>query len=75
MEATPDRLMTAQDLARRLGVGQEKVRELAREGRIPVLYVGATMRFELEAVLAALREAPPRGAVPNRVHLSRGPAR
>jgi excisionase family DNA binding protein len=49
-----DKMLTVAELARRLDVGQEKVRELARDGRIPFLRVGKTMRFEWAAVRAAL---------------------
>ena len=56
MQATPEKLLTVQELARRLDVGQCKVRNLAHEGRIPSVQVGPNgMRFDWQEVLAALR--------------------
>jgi excisionase family DNA binding protein len=56
MEATETKLLTAAELARRLDVGQDKVRVLAREGRIPSLTVGTNgLRFDWHEVLRALR--------------------
>jgi excisionase family DNA binding protein len=50
-----EKLLTVDELARRLDIGHEKVRELAREGRIPCLHVGKTMRFVWAEVCDALR--------------------
>ncbi|MCC7364351.1 MAG: helix-turn-helix domain-containing protein [Dehalococcoidia bacterium] len=49
-------LITASELAAVLGVTTHTVRHWARTGRIPCLRVGQkTLRFDREAVLAALR--------------------
>ncbi|MEO6594755.1 MAG: hypothetical protein ABIP94_08385 [Planctomycetota bacterium] len=57
MQTSPEtKLLTAAELARRLHVGQDKVRTLAREGHIPSLTVGANgLRFDWHEVLLALR--------------------
>lgn len=49
-----EKLLTVQELARRLDVGRQKVRELARSGSIPFLCVGGAMRFQWGAVVQAL---------------------
>jgi excisionase family DNA binding protein len=46
---------TTRGLASQLAVGVSVVNRLRREGRIPFLMVGGQVRYELEAVLAALR--------------------
>lgn len=62
MNTTPEKLLTVQELARRLDVGQDKVRDLARCGRIPSVQVGANgLRFDWREVIEALR-APARPA-------------
>jgi len=62
MNATPEKLLTVEELARRLDVGQDKVRAMAKAGRIPCVEVGAnTRRFDWQEVLAALRAAPANG--------------
>lgn len=48
-------LMTSDELAQSLKVSRSKLDELVRSG-LPHLRVGATRRFELERVLAYLRE-------------------
>lgn len=50
------KLLTAPELADRLGVGVESVRRWARDGRIPCLRPGERghHRFRLDAVVAAL---------------------
>lgn len=58
-------LITASELAAVLGVTTHTIRHWARMGRIPCLRVGQkTLRFDREAVLAALRDgrAPTEGA-------------
>ncbi|MBL8764812.1 MAG: helix-turn-helix domain-containing protein [Phycisphaerae bacterium] len=50
-------LVTARDLAAVLGVTTDTIRGWARTGRIPCLRVGQkTLRFDREAVLAAIRD-------------------
>ena len=58
MNATNEKLLTVEELARRLDVGQNKIRDLAREGRIPSVQVGRNRRFDWLEVLAALRSEP-----------------
>jgi excisionase family DNA binding protein len=56
MNANEERLLTTRELARRLAVGQGKVRNMARDGRIPGVRLDASgWRFDLAEVLAALR--------------------
>ena len=56
MNASPEKLLTVQELARRLDVGQDKVRDLARSGRIPFVQVSRNgLRFVWDDVLQALR--------------------
>lgn len=43
-------LINARDLAGVLGVCRETVRRMARDGRIPFVRVGKSVRFDLEAV-------------------------
>jgi len=50
------RWLTASELARRLAVGQDKIRALAKAGRIPSVRIGPNgRRFDWLEVLAALR--------------------
>jgi excisionase family DNA binding protein len=64
MNTIPDKLLTAEELARRLNVGQDKVRGLARTGHIPSVQVGKHgLRFDWHDVLETLRVA---GAAVNR---------
>ena len=54
MDGTTD-LLTARDLAERLRVSPETVREWARRGCIPALRLSPkALRFDAKAVLAAL---------------------
>ena len=43
-------LLNAVDLANILGVCRETVRRMARDGRIPSVRVGKSVRFDLDAV-------------------------
>jgi hypothetical protein len=54
-QKTTGQIVTATALAQRLSVGVVVVNRLRREGRIPFLVVGGQARYEIEAVLAALR--------------------
>jgi excisionase family DNA binding protein len=50
-------LVTTRELAAVLGVTTDTIRGWARSGRIPCLRVGQkTLRFDREAVLAAIRD-------------------
>jgi excisionase family DNA binding protein len=50
--------LTTRQLAERLQVSPETIRDWARKGRIPVIRVNAKIRrYDLAAVLASLREA------------------
>lgn len=52
----PDRLVTADTVAARLGVQADTVRRWALHGLIPVYRVGQkTLRFDIDEVLAAIR--------------------
>jgi len=67
MNANDEQLLTTADLARRLSIGQDKVRALARDGRIPCIEVdGCGLRFHWHEVESALRGGPGRitGAAP-----------
>ncbi len=55
MNATESRLLTTDELARRLHVGSAKIRDLARAGRIPSIRVGKALRFDWREVVTALR--------------------
>jgi excisionase family DNA binding protein len=56
MQATEAKLLTTAELARRLDVGQDKIRALAKAGRIPSVQVGANgRRFVWAEVMTALR--------------------
>lgn len=52
---TPERLVTAPELADYLGVHENWVYAMAKANSIPSLKVGRLRRFQLEAVLAALQ--------------------
>lgn len=55
-------LLTAQELAKRLRVSPETVRAWARRGHIPTLRLSRkALRYNLEAVLAALSASPTKG--------------
>ena len=65
MAHPPDhRLLTVADLAQRLSVGHQKVRELARSGAIPSLPIGNSLRFDWSEVVTALRPESSSGAQP-----------
>ncbi len=50
------RLLTADELSRRLNVGAAMVRDLERTGRIPSIRLGPkTVRFDFAEVVEALR--------------------
>lgn len=52
-----DKLVTAEDLGRRLSVRASTIRRWAREGRIPAVRpTSRVIRFDLRAALDALRE-------------------
>ena len=59
-----ERMLTVDELARRLAVGAERVRELARTGAIPSMRVGKTLRFDWAEVRDALRAQAVAGAAP-----------
>jgi excisionase family DNA binding protein len=46
----PDRLLTAEDVAGRIGMTPAFVYKLCREGRIPHLRFGRSIRFRWESV-------------------------
>lgn len=50
MEANSEQLMTAQEVAGRLGVPASWVYEQSRQGRIPTVQVGRYRRFRREAI-------------------------
>jgi len=61
MEKATD-LLTAKELAKRLRVSPETVRAWARQGRIPTLRLSRkALRYNLEAVIAALSATPTKG--------------
>jgi excisionase family DNA binding protein len=51
-----DRLLTAEDVAQILGMRTDFIYRLAREGRIPHLRFGRTLRFRAEAIETWLEE-------------------
>jgi excisionase family DNA binding protein len=51
-----DRLLTAEDVAQILGMRTDFLYRLAREGRIPHLRFGRTLRFRAEAIETWLEE-------------------
>lgn len=57
MQGTVETYATTEQVAARLGLSQERVRVLAREGRLPAVRVGERghYRFSLAAVEQALR--------------------
>lgn len=50
MPETPRTLITAADVAARLGVGKHRVYELARTGALPCVRLGRSMRFDPAAI-------------------------
>lgn len=57
--------LTVSDLAKALQVSTSKLLRLTRAGKLPHLRIGRLIRYELEAVKAALRvEAMPPSAQP-----------
>jgi excisionase family DNA binding protein len=53
----PQRLLTAKEVAHALQVSPRTVLEWHRQGRIPGIQpTGSTVRFDLDAVLAALKD-------------------
>lgn len=61
--SAPEPLMTADDVALWLKVPRLRVYELAREGRIPSVRLGRTMRFSRPAVERFLAEGGTNSAV------------
>jgi excisionase family DNA binding protein len=57
-------LLTLSRLARRLGVSQVWLRAEANNGRIPCLFAGRRLLFDLATVEEALRERAARGGDP-----------
>lgn len=55
-QAAPEPLVYVRpgELAERLGVSRETVRRMAREGRIPFIRIGCSVRFNVEQVLQHL---------------------
>jgi excisionase family DNA binding protein len=51
------RLMTTAELAERLHLNEETVRRLVREQRIPAIRICRVLRFDAEAVEAAIARA------------------
>ena len=51
-------LLNAQELAHELNVSRATVYRLAREGQIPSVRIGNSIRFELDAVIAGNRRKP-----------------
>jgi hypothetical protein len=56
--ADTGRLLNAKTMAERLQVPESWLREHARGGRVPCVYVGRYMRFDPAAVIRALGEQP-----------------
>lgn len=57
MTANDERLLTTRELARRLAIGQGKVRSMVRDGLIPGVRIEPNgWRFDWNEVLRALRE-------------------
>lgn len=54
----PPVYLTVRQLARALQLHHQTVYAMARDGRLPHLRVGGSLRFRLEDVEAALRPAP-----------------
>ena len=50
------RLVTAQEVAEALTVSAKSIYRWAQEGRIPSVSLGRAKRFDLEAILQAVRE-------------------
>ena len=61
-----ERLLTAVEVADRLGVPTSWVRESARSGAIPCVRLGRYVRFELDQVEAWLEECRQPGRVVSR---------
>ena len=53
---TPERLLTAAEVAKRLSVPESWVRQETREGRMPHLALGRYKRYEWPAVVYWLAE-------------------
>ena len=51
-------LITANEVAVRLRVTPQTVRRLAREGKLPVVRVGRTYRFDWAKVWATVQQGP-----------------
>ena len=58
-ERTVDTLLDARAMAKRLDVPESWLRDAARGGRVPCIYVGRYMRFDPAAVRRALSETAP----------------
>ncbi len=57
MHATRSKLLTMEELARTLNVGQDLIRRAVKEERIPAIRLTPrTLRFDLDEVLDALRQ-------------------
>lgn len=50
-----DRLLTRAEICQKLYIGDKKLRDLIRDGTIPVIVVGRRMRFDWQEVLRSLR--------------------
>jgi excisionase family DNA binding protein len=50
LTANPDRLLTAEDLARRWQVKKSQAWRLAREGKVPCVKLGRYTRFRLSEI-------------------------
>ena len=50
-----DTLLTAKELARRLGTHANQLYKLVRDGKIPAIKVGRALRFQWDEVIDTLR--------------------
>lgn len=57
LDLNPPALLTAKAMARELAISDRTLHELRRKG-LPTVWVGASPRFELEAVITWLRKRP-----------------
>lgn len=55
----PTRLLTKQETADALGISSAQLDRLCRAGRVPFIHVGDVRRFDLAAVLEALKDSTP----------------
>ena len=56
MNTTTTRLLSIEELAKRLNCHPSTVRRMAKLGRLPALRIGALYRFDFEAVMKALTQ-------------------